>query len=61
MEVICAGFPKTGTKSCTRALRELGYNVADLRETFLELIYVWQKYFKREVKIEAVIGTGFTL
>ena len=33
MEIICAGYPKTGTKSCTAALRTLGYNVADYPET----------------------------
>ena len=30
MKIICAGFPKTGTKSMAMALRELGYeNVHD--------------------------------
>ena len=33
MKVICAGFPKTGSKSCSTALRLLGYNVADYMET----------------------------
>ena len=33
MKVICAGFPKTGSKSCSTALRQLGYNVADYMET----------------------------
>jgi broad-specificity NMP kinase len=33
MEIICAGYPKTGTKSCSAALRKLGYNVADYTET----------------------------
>ena len=32
MKIICAGFPKTGTKSMAKALRELGYTVNDLEE-----------------------------
>jgi len=32
MKIICAGFPKTGTKSMAKALRELGYTVNDLWE-----------------------------
>lgn len=34
MKIICAGFPKTGTKSMAKALRELGYMVNDLEEHF---------------------------
>ena len=32
MKVICAGFPKTGTKSLALALRHLGYSVHDYEE-----------------------------
>ena len=32
MKVICAGYPKTGTKSICRALRILGFNVFDFEE-----------------------------
>ncbi len=32
MKIICAGFPKTGTKSMAMALRELGYSVYDFEE-----------------------------
>ena len=32
MQIICAGFPKTGTKSMAMALRELGYTVYDFEE-----------------------------
>ena len=41
MKIICAGYPKTGSKSCSAALRKLGYNVADYIETmeFLGKIY----------------------
>ena len=58
MEVICAGFPKTGSKSCTRALRELGYNVADIRELYMDLYGIWKQYFEGEVTITDVIGSG---
>ena len=33
MKIICAGYPKTGSKTCSNALRQLGYNVADYMET----------------------------
>ena len=32
MKFVCAGFPKTGSKSASAALRMLGYNVADYIE-----------------------------
>ena len=32
MKVICAGFPKTGTKSLALALRHLGHSVHDFPE-----------------------------
>jgi len=34
MKVICAGYPKTGTKSMANALRALGYDVHDVEEHF---------------------------
>ena len=34
MKVILAGLPKTGTKTMTFALRELGYTVYDLMEHY---------------------------
>jgi len=57
MEIICAGFPKTATKSCSAALRELGYNVADMRENFLHLMQVYEKYLKQEASINDVLET----
>ena len=40
MKIICAGYNRTGTKSCSRALEILGYKVADLYETaeYLRLV-----------------------
>ncbi|CAG5104153.1 Oidioi.mRNA.OKI2018_I69.chr1.g1118.t1.cds [Oikopleura dioica] len=55
MEIICAGFPKTGSKSCSNALRILGYNVADLSETIHFMSEVWYDYMKGKCSIHRVI------
>ena len=36
MKIICAGFPKTGTKSIAKALRHLGFTVFDWDEQLLD-------------------------
>ena len=41
MKIICAGFPKTGSKSCSAALRVLGFKVADWLETAEYLGDTW--------------------
>ena len=41
MKIICAGFPKTGSKSCSAALRILGFKVADWIETAEYLGDTW--------------------
>ena len=41
MKIICAGYPKTGSKSCSAALRILGYKVADWLETAEYLGGTW--------------------
>ncbi|XP_076806310.1 uncharacterized protein LOC143449868 [Clavelina lepadiformis] len=46
MKVICAGYPKTGTKSMQAALTELGYNDYDAMENFAYLQDDWIKIFK---------------
>ena len=54
MKIICAGFPKTGSKSCSTALRQLGYNVADYKETaeFLRSVsFGMYKYDSTKMKI----------
>lgn len=70
MKIICAGYNRTGTKSCSRALEILGYKVADLYETaeylrfvkkWLLKIYsslsdVWLDFLNGKVKIEKVIS-----
>ena len=55
MEIICAGYPKTGTKSCTAALRTLGYNVADYPETLEFLGETWLEFMNGKNDITAVI------
>ncbi|XP_078486096.1 uncharacterized protein LOC100178273 [Ciona intestinalis] len=42
MKVIIAGYPKTGTKSLTSALRTLGYTVYDYLENFQFLCNDWE-------------------
>lgn len=46
MKVICAGFPKTGTKTLNAALTELGYNCFDYLENYRFLGDEWTKIFK---------------
>lgn len=55
MEIICAGYPKTCSKSCSNALRTLGYNVADLVENIQFLSEVWYDYMKGTCSIHKVI------
>ena len=55
MEIICAGFPKTGSKSCSSALRELGYKVADYIETGEFLATEWTQFINGKIDIETVI------
>ena len=56
MEIICAGYWKTGSKSCSNALRMLGYKVADFVETANDLTYVWADYIEGKCPIEDVIA-----
>ena len=57
MEIICAGHWKTGTKSCSSALRTLGYPVADAVDTAYHLAYVWADFIEERTSIDHVIGT----
>jgi len=56
MKLICAGYPKTGSKSCSAALREIGFNVADALETIECLGPTWVEYIEGRAKIEDVIS-----
>ena len=56
MEVICAGFPKTGTKSLSAGLRELGYKVCDAMETTESgLSRYWWDYMQGSAEISTVL------
>ena len=56
MKFLCVGYPKTGSKSCSAALRTLGYNVADYMETAEFLSFIWRDYLRGEASIEDVIA-----
>ena len=56
MEIICAGYPKTASKSCSMALRMLGYKVADYLETTGDLAREWNDFIYGKSTIKPVIG-----
>ena len=49
MKVICAGLAKTGTKSITKALRHLGYEVYDWEEQIFYFMDQWIDVFQNGV------------
>merc|ERR1712227_862746 len=55
MEIICAGYPKTGSKTCSAALKILGYNVADYVETADDLVFEWDDFFQKRTSFKPVI------
>ena len=55
MKIICAGFPKTASKSCSSALRELGYKVADSLETAEFLSGIWRDFCEGKATIKDVL------
>lgn len=50
MKVICAGIPKTGTKSISKALRFLGFTVFDFEEQNLDFFDHWLEVFQNGTK-----------
>jgi len=56
MKVICAGFPKTGTKSMAMALRELGYTVHDYPEHVAIGLETYLAFFQGRVGPEAFLA-----
>ena len=56
MKLLCVGYPKTGSKSCSAALRQLGYKVADFMETTEFLALIWRDYLEGKATIEDVIA-----
>ena len=55
MKVLCAGFPKTGTKSMAMALRELGYSVHDFEEHLQYNLDNYLDYFEGRVGPEVFL------
>ena len=55
MKIICAGYPKTGSKSCSSALRILGYKVADYMETLEFLAFAWRDYVEGTFSINNLL------
>ena len=55
MDIVCAGYWKTGSKSCSSALRVLGYNVADAVETGEHLGVAWLDFIEKRNSIDDVI------
>ena len=56
MKVICAGFPKTGTKSMALALRELGYSVHDYEEHLHLNLDHYLDYFEGRADVAHVVA-----
>ena len=55
MKFVCAGFPKTGSKSASAALDILGFRVADYIETTEFLTKEWLEFMEGHGTIESVI------
>jgi len=56
MKIISAGFPKTGTKSASEALRILGYNVCDVLDSAHSgIVKNWLDFMNGECTIEDVV------
>ena len=51
MKIICAGYPKTGSKSCSGALRVLGFKVADWLETAEFFGSTWRDYIDEKYQL----------
>jgi len=56
MKFICAGFPKTGSKSASAAFAKLGFTVADYLETTEFLTTEWLNFIEGRISIEEVIA-----
>jgi len=54
LEVICAGFPKTGTKSLYEALKIMGYKHYEVPDIFTHMLDDWLKFLKNEADFSAL-------
>ena len=55
MKIICAGYPKTATKSCTKCLTHYGYKVADVLEN-AEMGQLWYDYINGQCSIADILS-----
>jgi len=56
LKIICCGQWKTATKSCSAALKHLGYNPCDYMQSMSEFSQVWLDYIEGKVPIESVLA-----
>jgi hypothetical protein len=56
MKFICAGFPKTGSKSTSAAFQKLGFSVADYLETTMFLTDEWLRFIDGRGTIKEVLA-----
>lgn len=56
MKFICAGFPKTGSKSASAAFAQLGFTVADYIETAEFLTSEWLNFIDGRGSIQDVLA-----
>jgi len=55
LKIICCGRWKTASKSCSGALRILGYNPCDYMHSMSEFSQVWLDFINGKVPIESVL------
>ena len=55
LKIICAGYPKTATKSCTKCLEYFGYKVADVMENG-QMSQLWYDYINGHRPITDVVA-----
>ena len=52
MKVICAGMNKTGTKSISEALRQLGFTVYDWEEQLFDFLDYWVDVYSTRMQMQ---------
>jgi len=55
LKIICCGRWKTATKSCSAALKYLGYNPCDYMQSMSEFSQVWLDFIDGKLPIKSVL------
>jgi len=55
VKIICAGFPKTGTKTLYECLKILGFNHFEVPDMACHALNEWKKFIKNETDFEPVL------